>query len=155
MGNMMMMMLLPLAFMRLQVPLHSLQQVSSAAALRPVQQWGLMMLMMPSSGSTLEVELVTVCSEYILTCHIKGFSRSIAATCLGCSRLTAGVVRILRVLCRLCTAACVPAMHDDSNHVYIVETKWHIVLAAAGAGSLLGSTLQAEYPCACCETCGR
>jgi hypothetical protein len=43
-----------------------------AAALLPVpvlvQQWGLIMLMMLSSGSTLEVELVFICSEYILMC---------------------------------------------------------------------------------------
>jgi hypothetical protein len=45
------------------------QQASSAASLRLVQQWGLMMLMMLSSGSTLEVELVTVCSECILMCR--------------------------------------------------------------------------------------
>jgi hypothetical protein len=74
------------------------------------------MLMMLSSGSTLEVELVFICSQCIPMCLYQNNSCNLS----GLQRLTARVVRTLRVLCRLCTAECVPAMHDESHHVFVV-----------------------------------
>jgi hypothetical protein len=64
-------------------------------------------------------------------------------------------VRTLRVLCRLCTAECGPAMHDESHHVFVVETTRHIVPAAAGTGSLLGSIFSMNIPAHAVKTCGR
>jgi hypothetical protein len=37
-------------------------------------------------------------------------------------------------------------MHDDSINVFVVETTCHIVLAPAGAGSLLGSIFSMNIP---------
>jgi hypothetical protein len=115
---------------------------------------------MLSSGSTLEVEVVFISSECILmcleknnSCNLFGLQQDNGWSCQD-SQSTVKVIAAPKQqcmqrhhsLCRLCTAECVPAMHDESNHVFVVETTWHIVPAPAGTGSLLDSIFSMNIP---------